>query len=162
MICGVNVIYYDSRNTVSNDSFEVYLARSLDGGNSFQDFLVSDHKFKLKTINPTLFSVPGYIGSYIGIAASKRKIIPVWFDNSTGIYQTWTSSLDFGLDVKLIPQGLLQHYRQARMKDTIRAYLRNSNSPFAISDSSAGIIDSLTFYTSLVFRNAVSGNYYLE
>ena len=160
---GVNVLYYDSRNTVSNDSFEVYLARSLDGGNSFQDFLVSDHKFKLKTINPTLFSVPGYIGSYIGIAASKRKIIPVWFDNSTGIYQTWTSSLDFGLDVKLIPQGFYSiTENKLRMKDTIRAYLRNSNSPFAISDSSAGIIDSLTFYTGLVFRNAVSGNYYLE
>lgn len=160
---GVNVIYYDSRSTVTNDSFEVYLARSLDGGITFQDFLVTDHKFKLKTINPTLFGVPGYIGSYIGMTTSKRKITPVWFDNSTEIYQAWTSSLDFGLDVKLIPQGFYNITAdKLRMKDTLKAFLRNSNSPFTITDSSAGILDSVTFKAGLVFRNAVSGNYYLE
>ncbi len=160
---GINVVYYDSRNTVTNDSFEVYLARSLDGGNSFQDYLVSDHKFKLKTINPTLFGVPGYIGSYIGMTTSKRKITPVWFDNSTEIYQAWTSSLDFGLEVKLIPEGFYNITAdKLRMKDTIKAFLRNSNSPYSITDSSSGILDSVTFKAGLVFRNAVSGNYYLE
>lgn len=160
---GVNVLYYDSRNTVTNDSFEVYLARSLDGGNSFQDFLVSDHKFKLKTINPTLFGVPGYIGSYIGITSAIRKITPVWFDNSSEIYQAWTSSLDFGIDIKLIPQGFYNvSADKLRMKDTIKAYLRNSISPYSITDSSKGLIDSVTFLTGFVFRNAGSGNYYLE
>lgn len=160
---GINVVYYDSRNTVTNDSFEVYLARSLDGGNSFQDYLVSDHKFKLKTINPTLFGVPGYIGSYIGMTTSKRKITPVWFDNSTEIYQAWTSSLDFGLEVKLIPEGFYNITAdKLRMKDTIKAFLRNSNSPYSITDSSSGILDSVTFKAGFVFRNAVSGNYYLE
>lgn len=65
------------RNTLTNDSFEVFHSRSLDGGYTFQDYSVTDHKFKIKTINPILFGVPGYIGSYIGVISSKRTITPI-------------------------------------------------------------------------------------
>ena len=40
---GVNVVYYDNRNTPTNDSTEVFISRSTDGGNTFEDILISDH-----------------------------------------------------------------------------------------------------------------------
>lgn len=160
---GVNVVYYDSRNTITNDSFEVYHSRSLDGGISFQDYPVTDHKFKIKVINPTLFGVPGYIGSYIGVTSSKRTVTPVWFDNATEVYQAWTSSLKFGLDVKLIPQGFYNTTTdKLRMKDTVKAFLRNITSPFSVIDSASAILDSVSFIAGFVFLKAASGNYYLE
>lgn len=160
---GVNVIYYDSRNTVTNDSFEVFLARSLNGGIDFEDHLISDHKFKLKPMSPTLFGVQGYIGTYIGVTSADNKIIPVWFDNSSEVYQAWSSKIEFGLDIKIIPQGFYDILTdRLRMTDTIRAYLRKSDSPYNIIDSAAGILDSVTFVSEMYFTNAGSGNYYIE
>lgn len=48
------------------------------------------------------------------------------------------------------------------MVDTVRAYLRNTSSPYAIIDSSKGFIDSLTFKSALQFLNAPSGTYYIQ
>lgn len=48
------------------------------------------------------------------------------------------------------------------MTDTIRAYLRNTTNPYAVVDSSKGLLDSLTFKSGLQFSNAPSGTYYLQ
>ncbi|MEZ4692034.1 MAG: sialidase family protein [Ignavibacteria bacterium] len=50
---GVNIMYYDARNSTSNDSFEVYLSRSTDGGLNFTDTKISDHKIKFS--EPAVF-----------------------------------------------------------------------------------------------------------
>ncbi|HMR40871.1 MAG TPA: hypothetical protein PKA90_10625, partial [Ignavibacteria bacterium] len=51
---------------------------------------------------------------------------------------------------------------QLSMSDTVRAYLRNSFAPYAVVDSSIGLIDSLTFKSSYQFPNAPDGNYYIQ
>ncbi|MBK8552893.1 MAG: exo-alpha-sialidase [Ignavibacteria bacterium] len=163
---GINSFYYDTRNSVSNDSFEVYLSRSVDGGNSFQDTKISDHKFKLgRTVIP-LFSYDQYIGSYIAAVSGDDKIIPLWYDNSSGIYQTYTTSIELlpGFEIKIFPEGFYNLVNnRLRMKDTVRVYLRNPGSPFAVIDSSKGPIDSVSFNASLKFNPGLaSGNYYLE
>ncbi|MEO8666429.1 MAG: sialidase family protein, partial [Ignavibacteria bacterium] len=84
---GINIFYYDTRNSPANDSFEVYLSRSVNGGTNFTDLKVSGHKFKLGPPQVTLFGIDGYIGSYIGVTEGIDKLIPVWFDNSTLVYQ---------------------------------------------------------------------------
>jgi hypothetical protein len=81
----INVVYYDSRNTPTNDSVEVFIARSGDGGNTWTDVLVSDHKSRPKA---------GYQGDYIGITSSNGKIWPVWMDDFTGVQQAWTVGVD--------------------------------------------------------------------
>ena len=87
---GVNIVYYDNRN--STDSAEVYVSRSLDGGNTFSDVLVSDHKFRPKAI--TLSGIAGgYAGDYIGVTSGNGKLWPLWMDDITGIYQAWTSAV---------------------------------------------------------------------
>ncbi len=85
---GVNIVYYDNRATA--DSAEVYVSRSLDGGNTFSDVLVSDHKFRPKAI--TLSGIAGgYAGDYIGVTSGNGKLWPLWMDDITGIYQAWTA-----------------------------------------------------------------------
>jgi photosystem II stability/assembly factor-like uncharacterized protein len=84
---GVNVVYYDTRNIATNDSAEVYVSRSLDGGNTWTDILASDHRFKPKPISGL---ATGYQGDYIGITSAGGKTWPYWCDDITGLYQAWT------------------------------------------------------------------------
>jgi hypothetical protein len=87
---GVNVIWYDNRNTAS-DSAEVYMGRSLDGGTTWSEIIVSDHRFRPRAITGL---AGGYSGDYIGITSGNAKIWPVWMDNSTGNYQLWTAGIN--------------------------------------------------------------------
>ncbi|MBS1519060.1 MAG: hypothetical protein JSS91_13315 [Bacteroidetes bacterium] len=88
---GVNVVYYDDRNTAS-DSSEIYLSRSLDGGNTWTDMLVSDHRFKPKSIGVSGIAA-GYQGDYIGVTSGNGKLWPLWMDDYAGIYNAWTAGV---------------------------------------------------------------------
>ena len=87
----VNVLFYDDRNT-SSDSSGVFMARSLDGGNSWKDYEVSDHNYKPIPIGGL---GQGYMGDNIDITSTSTSIWPVWMDNSTGVYQVWTVPVEF-------------------------------------------------------------------
>ncbi|MBS1519061.1 MAG: exo-alpha-sialidase [Bacteroidetes bacterium] len=92
---GINVCYYSTRNVPTNDSAEIYLSRSTDGGVTFVDIKVSDHKFKPIPISGT---AAGYQGDYIGITnGGEGKILPYWCEQNTstgGRYQAYTSLVD--------------------------------------------------------------------
>jgi len=81
----INIVYYDSRNTPTNDSVEVIVSRSTDGGNTWVDIIVSDHKSRPKS---------GYQGDYIGITSSNGKVWPLWMDDFSGVQQAWTVGVD--------------------------------------------------------------------
>ena len=163
---GINVFYYDARNSAVNDSFEVYLSRSVDGGNIFFDTRISDHKFKLEKTLVPLFFFEGYIGSYTGVTSDSNKITPVWYDKSSGIYQAYTTNIELlpRFEIKVFPEGFYdQEDQHLRMKDTVKVYLRSSSSPYNVQDSAKGVADSLTFNVSLKFNHDRSpGNYYLD
>ena len=97
---GINIDYYDSRNPTTNDTVEVYLSRSIDGGNTFTDTKISDHRFKPAPISGL---AGGYQGDYIGIAYSNNAVYPFWADNSSGIYQVWTAKIDLGPSIAHTP-----------------------------------------------------------
>ena len=108
----INIIFYDDRHT-TNDSAGVFLARSLDGGNSWSEYMISDHNFQPAPIG---YLGQGYQGDNIDITSTDSRLIPVWMDNSTGIYQIWTVPIDFS-DVNHIGEvdrsdvaGLKQNY----------------------------------------------------
>ena len=91
----VNVCYYSTRNSAANDSAEIYLSTSTDGGITFSDVKISDHKFKPKPISGL---AGGYQGDYIGITSGTNgKIWPYWAEDGGGVnrYQAWTASVDF-------------------------------------------------------------------
>lgn len=48
------------------------------------------------------------------------------------------------------------------IRDTVRAYLRNTSSPFNVVDSGKGVVDSVTHTAQILFANAPSGTYYLH
>ena len=99
---GVNVIYYDNRNYPSvGDSCETYVSRSIDGGATFTDILVSDHRWKVQG-EPGLGN---YMGDYIGITAGNGKVWPFWFDNKSGSFQAWTAPIDLGPSIAHTPLG---------------------------------------------------------
>jgi hypothetical protein len=88
------LIFYDSRD-VPNSQAEVFMATSLDGGNTFANFKVSDQPH---TPTPISGLAGGYAGDYIGIAALDDIAYPFWADNRLGSdhYQAWTASVTFG------------------------------------------------------------------
>ncbi|MFK5857519.1 MAG: sialidase family protein [Bacteroidota bacterium] len=87
----VNIIFYDDRNTTI-DSTGVFLARSTDGGDTWNEYEISSHNFKPTPIGGL---GQGYQGDNIDITSTQTKLWPVWMDNSTGNYQIWTVPIDF-------------------------------------------------------------------
>ena len=87
---GLNVIFYDDRNTTT-DSTGVFLARSEDGGDNWREFEISDQNFKPIPIGGL---GQGYQGDNISITSSNSSLWPVWMDNRTGVYQIWTARID--------------------------------------------------------------------
>lgn len=91
----INVCYYSTRNVPTSDSAEIYLSRSTDGGATFTDVKVSDHKFKPVPISGL---ATGYQGDYIGITSGGAgKIVPYWCEQNTstgGRYQAYASLVD--------------------------------------------------------------------
>ncbi|HPI86054.1 MAG TPA: GEVED domain-containing protein [Bacteroidales bacterium] len=83
----LSVVFYDDRN-VGSTQCEVYCANSFDGGETWEDFKVSDVAF---TPSPIPGLADGYMGDYLGISARGGWVYPVWADNRTGIVMSYCS-----------------------------------------------------------------------
>lgn len=81
------VIFYDDRD-VSANQVETWVAYSMDGGEVWDDFRVSDVAFTPAPI-PGLAS--GYMGDYLGISAREGMVYPCWTDNRSGTALTYVS-----------------------------------------------------------------------
>ncbi|HRB01630.1 MAG TPA: hypothetical protein PK294_14445 [Ignavibacteria bacterium] len=164
---GVNIVYYDNRNTPTNDSSEVFISRSTNGGNTFEDILLSDHKFKMSQLSSSerLFGNPPYVGSYIGISSSGSKVHALWFDNSSGKYQAWNSYIETApeVNITLIPQGLYNSFSNLlNRKDSVKVFLRSASTPYLIIDSSFSDLDSVNYSGIFNFSNVITGQYFIS
>lgn len=83
----LSVVFYGDRN-VSQTQVEVFCANSYDGGETWEDFKVSDVAF---TPAPIPGLAGGYMGDYLGISARGGLVYPVWTDNRTGRTMSYTS-----------------------------------------------------------------------
>ena len=83
----LSVVFYDDRN-VGGQQCEVYCANSFDGGQTWEDFKVSDVAF---TPTPIPGLADGYMGDYIGINARGGWVYPVWADTRTGSVMSYCS-----------------------------------------------------------------------
>ena len=82
----VSVIYYDDRNVASNMA-EVYCSISYNGGESWEDFEISDVILNFDD----LVSPGGMFSERIGINAVGGKVFPVWTDFRENFCRTITS-----------------------------------------------------------------------
>ncbi|MCP4216254.1 MAG: hypothetical protein GY765_16520 [bacterium] len=62
-------VFYDRRHHSDNNT-DVYMAVSVDGGNSFENFIVSDSSF--------LPATDVFMGDYIGVTAYDNEVRPIW------------------------------------------------------------------------------------
>lgn len=108
---GLNIIYYDDRNT-SSDSAGVFLSRSQDGGSSWTDYEISDHNFKPVAIGGL---GQGYQGDNIDLTSTYETLWPVWMDNSSGMYQVWSVPLHFS-DLNSIGEAGNRHQARFTLK----------------------------------------------
>ncbi len=83
----LSVVFYDDRN-VGGNQCEVFCANSYDGGETWEDFRVSDVAF---TPTPIPGLADGYMGDYLGINARGGWVYPTWADNRTGSVMTYVS-----------------------------------------------------------------------
>jgi len=72
---GVNVVFYDCRDSEDNLRTQVWMARSDDFCEDFTNVRVSDVEFTPCAVNGS------YMGDYIGIASSIKYVHPCWNDN---------------------------------------------------------------------------------
>lgn len=75
-------VFYDRRNTAGNAT-DVFVARSTDGGETFNDFRVNETSF---TPSSSVF-----FGDYINIAALNRKVYPIWMRMDGSSLSVWTA-----------------------------------------------------------------------
>ncbi len=78
------VTFYDRRNT-GGDTTEVWMARSVDGGETFTNLRISDTPFK---------PIGGiFFGDYVHVAAHNRHIHPIWMRMDGSLLSVWTCSV---------------------------------------------------------------------
>ena len=84
---------------------------------------------------------------------------------SIDAYSRWSASSPTAVasQLKVIIEGFYNtSTTRLNIRDTVRAYLRNITSPFAVVDSAKSIIDSVNYTGSYLFANAPSGTYYIQ
>lgn len=90
---GLNVVYYDTRNTITNDSLQVYISRSQDGGTTWRDHKITNEKYYP---GPVFGGGVGNQGDNIGMTSGAGKLYPVWMARYPGssVYQIWSAIVD--------------------------------------------------------------------
>lgn len=102
-------VFYDRRNYTGTQT-DVYVARSADGGETFQNFKVSQTSFSPQA--------GIFFGDYTGIAAYNRKVYPIWMRMDGSTLSVWTAiindtastSVASSLPAKPAEFQLLQNY----------------------------------------------------
>jgi len=101
----VIVVFYDRRNH-DGVGTDVYIARSQDGGETFENILISESEFYPSS------SV--FFGDYNNITAHDGQVRPIWIRADGTSRSVYTAIIDFTVDVKenkeLIPFSLAQNY----------------------------------------------------
>ena len=81
----IYVIFYDRRN-YEDWHTDVYVAMSTDGGETFENILISDSSFYSSSVI--------FLGDYSNIVAYDNQIRPIWIRTDNGIRSIWTAIMD--------------------------------------------------------------------
>lgn len=78
-------------------------------------------------------------------------------------YRVFRDEVDLTLNIKLAIEGFYNlQTNKLNKKDTVTAYLRNTNSPYNIVESVKSVVDSATITGNFRYYNVTSGNFYIS
>lgn len=107
----VSAIFYDDRN-VGGSQVEVFCSNSFDGGETWEDFKVSDVAF---TPAPIPGLAGGYMGDYLGITARGGRVYPIWMDNRDGHVMAYCSPYILSTKTKPTDLEAVLNFDQAQV-----------------------------------------------
>ena len=151
---GVNIVYYDDRNCLA-DSAEIYMSRSIDGGLTWSDMLISDARQKIVPINESGIA-SYYGGDYIGITVANNKIWPMWMDRRTGLWQAFTASVDLGPSITHTPLGNTEQTSGTR---AVNCVITPAGSPIVTSLTKLFVAKNAGAYDSVQMTNSSGTNW---
>ncbi|MEZ4690416.1 MAG: hypothetical protein R3A12_09635 [Ignavibacteria bacterium] len=129
------VFNYDDSELNGKDEATLKLFKSTEMGSTWQ--------FKGGEVDTASSDITiAGLNSYSRWSATSSQLAETFSVIMQGFYNTGTDNLN--------------------MTDTVRVYLRNSASPYALVDSAIVTIDSLTFNADVQFANAETGQYYIQ
>lgn len=122
------VVFYDRRNT-SGLTTDVYVAKSVDGGESFENFRVSQSSF--------IPTASIFFGDYTNIAAFNRKIYPIWMRLDGTKLSVWNAIIyDSSAVVPLEMTNFTSSIDDGKVKLTWETYSETNCKGFEIERAS--------------------------
>ncbi len=147
-------------NSPANDAFIYYPGMSTGSYFIATDvgvFVTSDYGQSWTELADGL---PNTIAMHLDYHAATNKLRVG--THGRGVYEIQLSIPPMEIQITAIPEGFYDLVsNDLNLKDTVRAYLRNTAVPFSIVDSSKAVLDSISFNSEFTFYNANSGIYYL-
>ena len=121
----IYVIFYDRRGYYNNYT-DVYIARSTDGGETFENLKISESPF---------FPYSSYFfGDYTNITAYNGKVRPIWTRLQNGNFSILTAIVDFTVGTQenhkptLLPVSIQQNYPNPFKESTTLSFRLNEHS----------------------------------
>lgn len=94
-------VFYDRRSYTNNQT-DVYIAKSTDGGETFENIKISATPF---------VPVAGFFGDYSNISAVNGMVRPIWTRMDGSNPSIWTAIIDFTTEVETVSEFLPVEYR---------------------------------------------------
>ncbi len=126
----IYVVFYDRRNYTDNNT-DVYVARSVDGGETFENIKVSE--------SPFLPYSSVFFGDYTNITAYNGHVRPIWTRLQDGYLSVLTAIMDIpvGVDETILqpetPVSLEQNYPNPFRESTTLAFKLKKSSTITLS-----------------------------
>jgi len=124
----IYIVFYDRRNYEDRNT-DVYLAKSTDGGETFENILISEEPF--------LPSSGVFFGDYINITAYNNQVRPIWARADGSSMSIWTAIIDMTVDVAeteaFVPVSLTQNYPNPFIETTYFSYKLKEASKVSIA-----------------------------
>jgi hypothetical protein len=136
----IYIVFYDRRNYIDNHT-DVYLARSVDGGETFQNIKLNDDPF-----NPVS---QVFFGDYTNITAYGRQVHAIWTRADITNLSVWVTNVDFmvGTAENVVPEKSIIYPNPAKNIVNIEFSLKTD------SKVSAKLIDMYGKTIAVLFSN---------
>ena len=124
----VYIVFYDRRNYDDRNT-DVYVARSTDGGETFENILISE--------TPFYPSSNVFFGDYTNITAYNDQIRPIWTRLQNGQLSMWTAIMDVSVGIadfaEIMPFTLEQNFPNPFRETTYFSYKLREQSTISLA-----------------------------